>query len=48
MLENAHCKGLEGERRQGRVERTDKILVEPLCFLDLETDPFDGFEFFAG
>lgn len=48
MLENAHRKGLEGEGRQSRVERADKILVEPLCFFDLKTDALDGFEFLTG
>lgn len=48
MLKDAEGKGLEVERRQRRIQGTDEILVEPLCFFDLEADSLNGLEFFAG
>jgi hypothetical protein len=48
MLEYAKAETAQGHGRQGRVQRTDKIFVEPLRFLNLETDPGYGGEVFFG
>lgn len=44
MLEDAEREGFKGEGRESRIQRPDKVFVEPLRFLYLKTDPFDGFE----
>lgn len=45
MLKDAHRKCLERQRREGRIERPNKVLVEPLCLLHLEADTLDRLEF---
>lgn len=46
------CDALEerfqAEGRQGWVKWTDEVLVEPLCFLDLEAYSLDAGKFFCG
>lgn len=48
MFEELKRKVLEVEGLQLWVQRTDEVLVEPLCFLDLKTYPFDRFKLFGG
>lgn len=48
MLEYSEAETAEGHGRQGRVQWTDEILVEPLCLFNLETDPGYGGEVFFG
>jgi len=38
VLEDAQTEVAQRHGRESRVQRTDKIFVEPLCFLYLETD----------
>ncbi len=45
MLEDAQAEIPKGERGEVRIERADEVLVEPLCFFDLEAYSFDGFQF---
>jgi len=40
MLENEEAEAPEVHGRQARVKRADEILVEPLCFFDLEAYAF--------
>jgi hypothetical protein len=47
VLKDSQGERLKGERRQGRIERPDKILVEPLCLLNLEAYPLNRFQFFT-
>lgn len=46
MLEDAQAEVTKGERREVRIERADKVFIEPLCFFDLEAYSFDRFQFF--
>lgn len=39
---------LQIERFQLWIQRANEVLVEPLCFLDLEAYSFDGFELLGG
>lgn len=45
MLKDAHRKRLEGQRREGRIERPNKVLVEPLRLFNLEADALNRLEF---
>jgi len=38
MLEDAQGEGLERQGRQGGVEWTNEVFVEPLCFFYLEAN----------
>lgn len=46
MLEYEEAEISEIERRQVWVQRTDEVLVKPLCFFYLEAYSLDGFELF--
>lgn len=48
MLEYAHAEDAQGHGRQGWVQRTDEIFVEPLRFLNLETYALYRGEVFGG
>ena len=46
MLKNEETEVAQVQRWQPRVQRTDEVLVEPLCLLYLEAYPLYGFELF--
>lgn len=46
MLKNEETEVAQVQRWQPRVQRTDEVLVEPLCLLYLEAYPLNGFELF--
>ena len=48
MLEYPETERPEGERRERRIKGPNKVLVEPLRLLYLETYSFDRFELFGG
>lgn len=48
MLEYAQAEGAECHGRQGRIQRTDEVLVEPLGFFDLKAYPRDRGEILLG
>lgn len=48
VLQDARGKLPQVQLRQRRVQRTDKVFVEPLGLLDLEADSLDRLEFFLG
>lgn len=47
MLKDAQAEGFEGKGGQRGIERSNEILVKPLCLFHLETDSFDGFKLFV-
>lgn len=46
MLEDAQTEATKGHGREGRIQRSNEILVEPLGLLDLEAYSLDRAEFF--
>jgi hypothetical protein len=42
MGKHSFTEAAEVHRWQGRVEGTDKVFVEPLCFLEMETYSLSG------
>ena len=48
MLEDPQAESSEIEGRQARIQRTDEVFVEPLCFFDLKAYSLDGLELFRG
>lgn len=48
MLEDTQTEAAEGHGREGGVQWTDKIFVEPLRFFNLEADARNRGEIFLG